>query len=76
LILVFGHFGQNGQFYNSTGICTHPHLNTNWPEWINYSSTSKKQLLVKNFDFGLRPPWPKWPILQFYRIMHTPPLKH
>ena len=71
--MVFIHFGPNGQFYNSTGICTYPHLDTIWP---NYSSTRLKQLLVKNFNFGLQPLWPKWPILQFYRNMHIPPLRH
>jgi hypothetical protein len=53
-----------------------PHLDSIWPGWPNYSSTRKKQLLVKNLSLAVWPLWPKRPILQFYKNMHTPPLKH
>ena len=61
---------------NSTSIQDTAYLNTNWPEWLNYSSTRKKQLLVKNVNFGLQRLRPKWPILQFYRNLHILPLRH
>merc|ERR1712074_484220 len=57
---LLGHFGQ---FYNSTRKCTYPLLKQIWPQWLNYSSTRKRQLLSEIFDFGH---WPLGHFGQFY----------
>ena len=42
-----------------------PLLNQIWQKWLNYSSTEKRQLLFKIFDFG------DWPLGHFGQFYHS-----